>query len=267
MYIDSHIHYLPKLYSAEQILKEMDEAQVEKSIVLATPDHPRYTDLNYHGTNDKVWELVSEHPDRFIMAAYIEPRNVMEAQTQIQRYYDKGIRFFKMWPGHGYSPDDPMLYPVWEKLNDLHACVIMHMGMMGVRPQLGDKINRMAGMNAKFGHPVLLDQPARMFPNITFVVAHTAYPWSLEAFEMAFMFENIYLDFSCGLGYEAYNLIKRLQPGRLAWDRFMFGSDSAGDMARFVDKWSELMKDPFFAPHAEDFFYNNAKRLIDKLDA
>ncbi len=267
MYIDFHIHYLPDLVPEERILSEMDQYGIEKSVVLATPDHPRYTTLNLSGTNEKSWDLVCRHPDRLVMAAYIEPRNVMEAQTQIERFYDKGVRFVKMWPGHGFSPDDPMIYPVWEKLNDLKMGVILHMGMMGVRPQVGVKINRMAGMNAKFGHPVLLDQPARIFPDVTFIIAHTAYPWTLEALEMAFMFENIYLDFSCGLGYEAYNLIDRLRPGRLAWERFLFASDTGGHAGSFVERWSELMKEPFFAPHTEDFFYNNAKKLMERLGA
>ncbi|MFA6929114.1 MAG: amidohydrolase family protein [Lentisphaeria bacterium] len=267
MFIDFHIHYLPNLVPEEKILEDMDKYGVEKSVVMATPDHPRYTLLNLTGTNEESWKLVCRHPKRFIMAAYIEPRNVMEAQTQIDRYYDKGVRFVKMWPGHGFSPDDPMIYPVWEKLNDLKMGVILHMGMLGVRPQLGAKVNRMAGMNAKFGQPVLLDQPARMFPDVTFIIAHTAYPWTLEALDMSFMFENIYIDFSCGLGYEAYNLIDRLHPGRLPWERFLFASDTGGNAGPFVERWSELMKEPFFAPHAEDFFYNNGRKLLERLGA
>jgi len=151
--------------------------------------------------------------------------------------------------------------------NDLKMGVILHMGMLGVRPQLGAKVNRMAGLNAKFGHPVLLDQPARMFPDITFIIAHTAYPWTLEALEMSFMFEQIYIDFSCDLGYEAYNLIDRLHPGRLPWSRFLFASDTAGNAGPFVERWSGLMKEPFFAPYADDFFYHNGRKLLERLGA
>lgn len=270
-YIDFHTHYHPVSGHSddEKCLREMDKYQIEKSVVLATPEHPRYTELGLTGFNERVYEFVSAHPDRLVMAAYIEPRNVMEAQTQIQKFYDRGVRFFKMWPGHGYSPDDPTIYPVWEKLNDLKATVIFHTGMLGVRPQLGEKINRMSAFNAKYGQPVLFDHPARIFLDLTFVLAHTAYPWTLEALEMAYMFKNIYLDFSCGLGYEAYNLIDRLRPSRLAWQRFLFGTDTAfaftPDMAGgFVKRWTELMQNPFFAPHAEDFFYNNAQKLLKK---
>lgn len=268
-YIDFHTHYHPTDDPAKDktFLEEMDKFNIERAMVLATPDHPRYTQLGMTGFNSRVFDFVSRHKDRLIMAAYIEPRNIMEAQTQIRRYYDQGVRFFKMWPGHGYAPDDPMIYPVWETLNELKAAVIFHTGMLGVRPQLGEKINRLASFNAKYGQPVLFDHPARIFTDMIFVLAHAAYPWCMEAIAMAYMFSNIYLDFSCGMGYEAYNLIDKLHPGRLAWQRFIFGTDTAGapDAAgKYVRKWTELMKDPFFEPHAEDFFYNNAKKLIER---
>lgn len=266
-YIDFHTHYRPGQVNDKDFLAQMDKYGIERTVVLATPDHPRYTQLGMTGFNDRVFEFVSSHPDRLIMAAYIEPRNIMEAQTQIRKYYDRGVRFFKMWPGHGYAPDDPMIYPVWEKLNDIKATVIFHTGMLGVRPQPGEKIDPMAGLNAKFGQPVLFDHPARIFTDMIFVLAHTAFPWTLEALAMCYMFKNIYLDFSCCMGYEAYNLIDKLRPGRLAWERFLFGTDTAGSpdaAGKFVTRWSELMKDPFFAPHAEDFFYNNAAGLIER---
>lgn len=265
--IDTHIHYLREGFPEDRILKEMDQHGIEKSIVLATPDHLRYTKFGLTGTNEETEALIRRNPGRLIMALYVDPRNIMEAQTQIQRFYDRGGRLLKMWPGHGYSPDDPMIYPVWEKVNDLKMGVIFHSGSMGVRVMLGEKINRMAGMNAKFGQPFLLDQPARMFPNITFVIAHSAYPWTLEALEMSYMFENIYIDFSCELGYEGYNLIAKLHPGRLAWNRFLFASDTGGYAGDFVQRWKILMQDPFFAPHAEDFFYNNAAGLLAKVGA
>jgi len=265
--IDFHIHYLAESFSEELILRTMDGLGIEKSIVIATPDHPRYTAMQLTGTNHSVFELTSRHRDRLMMAAYIDPRNVMEGQTTIEHYYQQGVRLVKIWPGHGFSPDDPMIWPIWEKINALKMGVILHSGSLGVRPELPLSVRRSTGFNAKFGQPFLLDAPARCFPDITFVIAHAAYPWTLEALEMAFMFENIYIDFSCGLGYEAYNLIDRLRPGRLAWERFLFGSDTAGNAKAFVDKWMELMKNPFFVPHAEDFFYHNGRRLLEQTGA
>lgn len=262
-YIDFHIHYLPESVNAEKIIEAMTRLKIEKSVVLATPDHPRYTDMQLTGNNKKVLELCKTYPAKFIPACYIEPRNIMEAQTLIQQLYEQGVRFLKMWPAHGFSPDDPTIYPVWEKINSLKMGVIFHSGSLGVRTNLPIQVRRSTGFNAKFGQPFFLDHPARCFPDIKFIIAHSAYPWTLEALEMSYMFENIYIDFSCGLGYEGYNLIKCLHPERIAWDRILFGSDTAGLAEPFVMKWTKLMTDEFFAPHAEDFFYNNAQKLLN----
>lgn len=265
--IDTHIHYMPETIPGSEILKAMDECGISRSIVLATPDHPRYLELKLTGTNPGTEELCRRFPDRLIPALYIEPRNVMEAQTQIRRFHDRGGRLLKMWPGHGWSPDDPMIYPVWEVINELKMGVILHMGMLGVRTQqLSREICRSTGFNAKYGQPVLLDAPGRCFPDIQFIIAHTAYPWTLEALEMAFMFPNIWLDFSCCLGYEAWNLIEKLRPGRLPWHKFLFGSDTAGKAHSFVARWSEIGEHELFAPHKEEFFHLNAEKLFEKVN-
>ena len=264
-YIDFHIHYMPNSVDASQILKTMAQLNIVKSVILATPDHRRYTDMRLTGNNEKVLELSKTYPDKFIPACYIEPRNIMEAQTQIRRFYDQGVRLLKMWPGHGFSPDDPMIYPVWEVINKLKMGVILHSGSLGVRTHLPLELRRSTGFNAKFGQPFLLDQPARYFPDIKFIIAHGAYPWTLEALEMAFMFDNIYIDFSCNLGYEAYNLINKLRPNRIPWSKLLFGSDTAGLPQSFVERWTELMKEPFFAPHAKGFFSSNAEKLLKNL--
>lgn len=263
--IDTHIHYMPEVIPGEAIIKNMDECGISRSIVLSVPDHPRYEQMRLTGTNTAVEELCRKFPDRLIPALYAEPRNVMEVQTRIRRFHDRGGRILKMWPGHGWAPDDPMIYPVWEVINELKMAVILHMGMLGVRSwQLPIEVCRSTGFNAKYGQPVLLDAPARCFPDIQFVIAHTAYPWTLEALEMVFMFKNIWMDFSCGLGYEAWNLIEKLRPGRLAWERFLFGSDTAGTARDFVSRWNEISQHELFAPHAEDFFHKNAENLLSK---
>ena len=265
MIIDFHTHY--HIDGANDIIREMDKAGIEKSMVLAVPDHPRYRGIGSDGTNEKCLKYVAQHSDRLVMAAYIEPRNVMEAQTQIENFYQQGIRFFKMWPGHGYSPDDPVTFPVWEKLNEIKAQIIFHTGMLGTGRLCSPEINRLAGFNAKYGQPILFDVPARLFRDVTIIMAHTAYPWTLEAFEMARMFDNVYLDLSCTMGFDAWNLIDKLRPFRVPWHKLLFGTDSSGDengALNYVNRWKELMSGEFFAPHAEEFFCGNAVKLLKK---
>lgn len=265
MIIDFHTHY--QISPDHDIIREMDKTGIEKSLVLAVPDHKIYAGINIDGTNEKCFEYVSKHSDRLIMAAYIEPRNVMEAQTQIERFYDHGIRYFKMWPGHGYSPDDPAIFPVWEKLNEIKAQVIFHTGMLGTCRKCSPEVNRLAGFNAKYGQPILFDVPARLFRDVTIIMAHAAYPWTLEVLEMARMFDNVYFDLSCPLGFNAWNLIDKLRPLGIPWNKMLFGTDSGGDSETAestVKRWKELLKEDFCSPYAEDIFSGNALTLLKK---
>ena len=242
--IDTHIHYHRESVPGKTIIENMDASNVEKSIVLPTPDHPRYTLMGMTGNNAEVRKVCREFPDRLIPALYVEPRNIMEAQTAIRRFYDSGGRILKMWPGHGFSPDDPMIYPVWEVVNELKMIVIFHSGSLGSRPHLPQEVRRSTGFNAKFGQPFLLDQPGRYFSDIHFIIAHGGYPWTLEALEMAFMFENIYIDFSCELGLEAANLINRLQKES---QRLLSAIEAAEErLKRLHAEWSreECYSDP-----------------------
>ncbi len=262
--IDFHVHYLPTRATEKEILSSMDKTNIESSVMLACPKHPRYADCGLTGTNEEVEKLVNSNPDRFIGGVYVEPRNVMEAQTRVREYHAKGFKVIKMWPAHGFSPDDPMIYPVWEVINELKMIVLFHSGVLsnGHNREMQLDTIRSAAFNSKFGQPILLDQVARYFPDIKFVIAHGAYPWTLEALEMSFMFKNIYVDLSCPLGFEAYNMMKVLKPGRIAWERLLFGSDTAGIAAEYVERWDKLMDDEFFIEHKEDFFYNNAKAML-----
>ncbi|MBT7161317.1 MAG: amidohydrolase family protein [Victivallales bacterium] len=270
--IDFHAHYLPETLGRDEILLRMDAAGIEKSVMLACPDHPRYADSGLTGTNERIVELVGSHPDRFVGGVYIDPRNGMEAQTRARRYRDLGFPLAKMWPAHGFSPDDPAIYPVWEVLNELRMGVLFHSGPLGSghnkKPPTPLPVIRSAGFNSKFGQPVLIDQPARFFPDIQFIIAHAAYPWTLEALEESYLHRNIHIDFSCPLGFEGINLMERLQPGRIAWDRVLFGTDSAGGgYEKDTKRWLEIAQRPFLAPHAAAFFHDNAAALLKLLSS
>ena len=84
---------------------------------------------------------------------------------------------------------------------------------------------------------------------------------------MARMFDNVYLDLSCTMGFDAWNLIDKLRPFRVPWHKLLFGTDSSGDengALNYVNRWKELMSGEFFAPHAEEFFCGNAVKLLKK---
>jgi len=262
-----HVHYMPEATSDADILQSMDKAGVEACVMLAVPDHERYSLKKFTGTNKKVAELVKAHPDRIIGAVYIDPRNNMEAQTTIRHYRDLGFPMAKAWPPHGFSIDDPSVYPVWEVLNELKMGILFHMGgSLGVLKQGPLSVIRSCAFNAKFGRPEYLDQPARFFPDVQFVIGHAAYPWTLEALVLSYMHDNVYLDFSSRFGREGYNMIKTLKPEHgINWQKQMFGSDSAGDPGPALDYWLAQAETEPLKENANSFFYDNAVSFLKKI--
>ena len=129
------------------------------------------------------------------------------------------------------------------------------------------EVIRNVSFNSKYGQPVYLDQPAGIFPDIQFIMAHAAYPWTLEALSLATAHPNVYIDFSCPSGFEGYNLIRKIQPTQIPWNKFLWGSDSSGNGGYMYEKWLSLAKKLPLKQHAEDFFYNNAKTLLGKITA
>jgi len=273
--VDVHLHYMPGTVEEDEILRNMDAAGVEAAVVLAVPDHERYRIKRLTGTNERVAELVRRHPKRFVGAVYINPLDNLEAQTTLRRYRDLGFPMAKAWPAHGFSPDDPRVYPVWDTLNELKMGILFHMGgTLGTLPEGPLATVRRSAFNVKHGHPSMLDQPARFFPDVPFVVGHAAFPWTLEALLLACVHPNVHIEFSCPLGFEAYNLVQRLDPcrhmrGGFPFSKVLFGSDSAGRPGEGenppwagLPAWTRLAQEPPLQGHAEDFFHANARRLL-----
>ena len=50
--------------------------------------------------------------------------------------------------------------------------------------------------DSRFSNPMNFDQLARLFPKVTFVLAHMGYPFFTEAMSVAHANENVYLDIS-----------------------------------------------------------------------
>jgi len=272
--IDFHVHYLPGAVGEEEVLRNMDAAGIEVAVVLAVPDTDRYRMLNLTGTNEEVAKLVEAHPDRFVGGVYVDPRSVTEAQATVKRYRNKGFPIVKVWPAHGFSPDDEVIYPVWQTVNDLKMGVLLHMGAsLGTRyGRLPHEVIRGAGFNARYGQPVYLDQPARFFPDAQFIMAHSAYPWTLEALVMARMHHNVHVDFSASPGFDGYNLVNVIAPEGIPWEKFLYASDSAGRpraQERMpwcdLETWVQLAESSPLREHRDAFFFDNARALLERI--
>ncbi|TFG09226.1 MAG: amidohydrolase [Promethearchaeota archaeon] len=172
--------------SAERLIKEMDEAGIDKTILLALDgDFIFRSKVTYKEYNDKLAEYLDRYPDRFIGFAGIDPRRGKEAIVELERCINElGCKGVKLWTLTGFYPDDLSFYPFYERVQELGAIILCHTG-------LGPNYTYL-----KYCRPVYVDKVAVDFPKIKFIMAHMGDPWSSEAIAIAAKNPNVYIDIS-----------------------------------------------------------------------
>jgi predicted TIM-barrel fold metal-dependent hydrolase len=172
--------------SAERILADMDEAGIDKSVLLALDAEFTYrTGMAFTAYNDYVGGLIRQHPDRIIGLAGIDPRRGKAAVVELERCMEgMGFRGVKLWPLTGFYPDDEAFYPFYERAEELGAVILCHTGS-GPPPTY-----------MKYNRPVYLDKVAVDFPGIKIIMAHVGHPWVEEALAVTYKNPNVYVDIS-----------------------------------------------------------------------
>ena len=172
--------------NAERLIKEMDEAGIDKTVLLALDgDFIFSSKLSYKEQNNKLAEYINQYPNRFIGFAGIDPRRGKEAIVELERCIGElGCKGVKLWTLTGFYPDDLSFFPFYKRVEELGAVVLIHTGMGP------------PGTYLKYCQPVYVDKIAVDFPKINFIMAHIGDPWTNEAIAVATKNPNVYIDIS-----------------------------------------------------------------------
>ncbi len=96
------------------------------------------------------------------------------------------VRALKIYLGYlHFGPDHPNYLPYYELAVALRLPVIFH---------TGDTYSPRAKL--RFAHPLLVDDVAVDFPQVSFVLAHVGNPWLREAAEVVYKNFNVWADLS-----------------------------------------------------------------------
>lgn len=172
-------------------------------------------------SNDSVAQAVRAHPDVFLGFGSVDPHMGKWAVNEVHRVAELGLRGLKFQQiVQGFSPDDPRYYPIYEAARDHGLTVLFHMGTTGI----GAGAPGGMGLKLKYGRPILIDDVAADFPDLTIIAAHPAVPWTDELLSIAVHKGNVFVDMS---GYApkyfppafVHDARTRLQ------DKMLFGTD------------------------------------------
>jgi predicted TIM-barrel fold metal-dependent hydrolase len=227
--------------SIEDYLKKMDEAGIERSLLIAT----RNGDLNvrgsYHLPYETVAEVCQKYPDRFSGLAGIDPtlgvKQLRELEYAVKELKFVGAHYYPHW--FDIAPDHPYIFPVYGKCAELDIPIMMQVG----HNLIYQEHRRLPSV----GRPICLDRVAVLFPELPLIGIHLGVPWHQEMISMAWKHKNIFI------GGDAY-APKHWPPEIVHYantygqDKFMFGTDwPVIDPVRAVSDVRELKfrEEPF----------------------
>jgi predicted TIM-barrel fold metal-dependent hydrolase len=199
--------------------------------------------------------------DVLIPFGTVDPWRGRDAVRRVEELIgDFGVRGFKFHPSmQAFEPNDRRFYPIYESIAAAGVPALFHTGQTGI----GSGLPGGHGIKLRYSDPMLLDDVAADFPDLTLVMAHPAVPWVDAQIAIATHKANVYIDLS---GYSPKYFPPRLvrAMGRALRTKVLFGTDHP--YIRY-DRWRQdfdaLDLDPQIAPL---IYKQNALRVLGVAD-
>jgi predicted TIM-barrel fold metal-dependent hydrolase len=178
--------------SGDLLVKDMDEAGIDKSVILAVDMGPFWgvsSDLDVDGNvicldnlHKIIAKAVENHPTRLIMFAGIDPRRpdpVGYLKRAVKEWDIKGV---KLHPAYGFYPNDPMCYKIYAKMEELGLVLLSHTGPEDIP------------MWSNYASPMYFDGIANDFRGLKIVMGHAGLSYWEQAATLCSMKPNLYVD-------------------------------------------------------------------------
>jgi len=145
-------------------------------------------------TNEEVIRFAADNADVAIPFASIDPHRRKEGVREAKRLVGDGlVRGLKLHPPvQQFSPDDKMVYPLYEVFAEARLPVLFHTGHSGI----GTGLPGGGGVRLKYGNPMPIDDVAVDFPEMPIILAHPSFPWQDEAISICLHKPTVYIDLS-----------------------------------------------------------------------
>lgn len=171
-------------------------------------------------SSEEIIEEVTGHADILTPFASVDPLGPY-AVGRVNALGALGAKGFKFHPSlQAFEPNDVGYYPIYEAIEELGLPCVFHTGQTGI----GAGLPGGRGIKLRYSDPMLLDDVAADFPDLTIILAHPSVPWQDSAISMATHKANIYIDLSGWLPKYFPPQLVRAANG-LLHRKVMFGSD------------------------------------------
>ncbi len=143
-------------------------------------------------SSEEVVDAAADHADVLIPFGSVDPHDP-GAAARIRSLAARGARGFKFHPSlQAFAPNDPAFHPLYAAISEAGVPALFHTGQTGI----GAGLPGGRGIKLRYSDPMLLDDVAADFPDLTVVLAHPSVPWQDSAISIATHKANVYIDLS-----------------------------------------------------------------------
>lgn len=145
-------------------------------------------------SNEAVADGAARNDDVLIPFASIDPARGAEGVDELRRLIEtKGVRGMKFHPSlQRFAPNDGSADGLYAVLAEHKLPAVFHTGQTGI----GAGMPGGGGVKLRYSDPMLLDDVAADFPDMTVIMAHPSVPWQDAAISVATHKANAYIDLS-----------------------------------------------------------------------
>lgn len=251
--IDSHIHlYLAQNVSPDVLLDYADRLGVNKFFISRPITKEDAPFQEYIDSNDMMIKAMKQYPDRFKAEFTLNPMYAKESLEEIKRCVDHGMVGLKLY--YQVKINDPLFYPVIEKMIDLKMIILMHSGLILGR---GGYRTKYGNLHPNESTPEDFVGVAKRYPEAMLQVAHTGGGGDWEAACKAIKdYPNVYVDVS-GSNNEGDMINYALK--YVGEDRLFFGSDNC-----YIQAVSNILAADLTEVQRKKIFFDNYNNMLKK---
>ncbi|MEM2959577.1 MAG: amidohydrolase family protein [Candidatus Jordarchaeaceae archaeon] len=177
--------FLHQNQTIEDFVKAFTSAGIDKAVIVPMDMTTEYG--AQLGTNEDIARMMNKFPEKLVGFSSVDPRRKDAVQALEHAVKDLKLKGLKLVPPlQKFDISDRKYDPLWEKALDLNIPVWTHAGHQASVPT----------SVAKYGHPMLIDEVARRYPDLTIIMGHLSAPWFMDAWSLTLRHENVYLDVS-----------------------------------------------------------------------
>lgn len=240
--------------SIPRYLRMMDEAGIERSLLIAVRAGDLRVKGSVHISYERVAQICEKYPDRFSGLAGVDPtlgmQQLKELEYAVKDLGFVGAHYYPHW--FDLAPDHAYVFPIYAKCIELGVPIMMQVG----HNLIYQRDRRLPSV----GRPISLDRVAIHFPELRLLGIHLGVPWTDEMISMAWKHENIYIG---GDAYAPKHWPEQMvhYANTYGQDKFLFGTDwPVIDPVRAVTEVGDLDFRPI--PYAK-IMRGNAIRIFN----